>query len=56
MIAFGMFLGLVWGILILLQFTPAGLRSFNVPQWLIIAGALLILWVTVKGVLGRLFR
>ncbi len=56
MIAFGMFLGLIWGILLLLQFTPLGLHSFNLTQWLLIAGTLLILLVMVKGVLGRLFR
>ena len=55
MIIFGMFLGLCWGLYLLLQFTPKGVHSFDLPQWVLVALALFVVWVCVAA-MARRFR
>jgi hypothetical protein len=55
MILFGMFLGLLWGLYLLLLCTPQGVGSFTVPQYALLAVALAIAWVCLRWV-ASLFR
>ena len=55
MIQLGMFLGLLWGLWILLSFTAKGAHSFDLPQWALIAIVVVIAWVCLSAVV-RWFR
>ena len=51
MIQLGMFLGLLWGLWILLSFTSKGAHSFDFPQWMLIGIVVVMAWVCLSAVI-----